>query len=490
MSRPITKLLIANRGEIAVRVARTCRDLGIASVGIAPPDDPSPHLQACDEGYLIDTGLLGVAAYLSADTVLEFAKLTGADAVHPGYGFLSERAEFAQACEAAGITWIGPSPDAIRVMGDKGASREAAIAAGVPTVPGTAALADAAQMRTEAERIGLPVMLKATAGGGGKGMRRIDDLAQLDDAIVSAQREAKAAFGDDRMLVEKLIEPARHVEIQILADTHGNVVALGERECSLQRRFQKVVEESPSTAVDDALRTRMGEAACALAKQVGYTNAGTVEFLLGPDGQFYFLEMNTRLQVEHPVTEAVMGVDLVALQLAVAQGEAIDVAELSAREPRGHAIEVRLYAENPEQGFLPASGDALLVRWPNGVRVDHALYSGGSASPHFDPMLAKIIAWAPNREHCRRKLIRALRDTAVLGFHHNLTWLIGLLETDAFVAGETFTGALPEVPLAEPPPQLWAAAANAAAPGGHAASGPAERAGNPFDELGGWRLGK
>jgi acetyl/propionyl-CoA carboxylase alpha subunit len=431
----VKTVLIANRGEVVVRVARTLRAMGLRSIGIfAPPDRGAPHTEAVDEAR-------EVTSYLDIPSILAAAK--GVDALHPGWGFLSQNPAFADACAAAGLIFVGPSAAAMRLMGDKAAARATAIQAGVPVAPGGDDLSPAA-----IEKLGLPVMLKAVAGGGGKGLRRIDDLRRIAEEVESARREAVAAFGDGRMFAEKLVAPARHVEIQLIGQ-----VAFGERDCSLQRRFQKIIEEAPG--VDAGLRAKMEEAAIRLAKAAGYANAGTVEFLLRPDGRFYFMEMNTRLQVEHPVTEAVRGVDLVRLQMEAAQGLPI------APPPplKGHAIEARLYAEDPDAGFLPMSGRVLKLAWPAGARVEHALREGLDVTPDYDPMLAKLIAHGSDREDARKRLVAALRNTVLLGVQTNQSYLLRLLESKSFIDNDLAIGRLPDVPPEELPLAAWHAAA-------------------------------
>jgi len=476
-------VLVANRGEIALRVIRACRELGIRSVAVySEADRAAPHVEAADEAYPLGPAP-AAESYLRIPKLLEVARGSGADAVHPGYGFLAESAAFARAVEAAGLVWIGPPPEAIERVGDKAQARALARRAGVPVVPGADAAdaggeasSDPEAIAAQARALGFPVLLKAAAGGGGKGMRLVRDPEALPEAIAAAQREAQGAFGDPRLLVERFLHPARHVEVQILGDAHGRVIALGERECSLQRRHQKIVEEAPSPAVSEGLRARMEEAAVRLAEAVGYRNAGTVEFLLAPDGSFYFLEVNARLQVEHPVTEAVWGVDLVQAQIRLAAGAPLPEALGGERPsgPRGHAVEARLYAEDPEAGFLPMSGELLRVEWPGGpgVRVDAGVRAGGTVSPHYDPLLAKLIAWGPDRETARRRLVRALEETIVLGVVTNRDFLLELLESPAFRDGETYTHTVEAHPpsreregpagAAELPDAFWAAAAWAA----------------------------
>jgi len=472
--RPFRKVLVANRGEIAVRVLTACRTAGVATVAVASEADVgSRHARLADELVV-----LGPApareSYLDVGRVLEAARATGADAVHPGFGFLSENAGFARAVIDAGLVWIGPPPAAIEAMGLKVASRERMKAAGVPVVPGSHDLSPEALAA-----VGLPLVVKASAGGGGKGMRVVRSAEELPSAIASCRSEAEAAFGDPTLYAERYLERPRHVEIQVFGDAHGRVVALGERECSLQRRHQKVVEESPSPAVTPALRSRMSEAAVAAAKAVGYVNAGTVEFLLAPDGSFFFLEMNTRLQVEHPVTEEAWGLDLVSLQLAVAAGEALPADLASA--PVAHAIEARVYAEDPESGFLPQVGTVLAYEEPGGpgVRVDSGIEEGSEVSVHYDPMLAKVVARGRTREEARRRLVDALGRTVILGVATNVSWLRRLLETPEFVRGDLDTSLLARLelpPPPDPPAEVLAAAAHLLAGGDAPRGGAPSRA--------------
>ena len=471
-----SKVLIANRGEVSLRVARTCREMGLRSVAVFSPQDRGAlHVEGSDEA-------VEIPSYLDGAAVVAAARKTGAGALHPGYGFLSQNAGFAQACLDAGIFWVGPSPEALRRMGDKQESRRTAEAAGVPVTPGTPALADRVAILDAVRKLGLPVMLKAVAGGGGKGIRRIENEAGLEAEIEAARREAEGAFGDGRLFVEKLIANARHVEVQVLGDGRGQVVALGERDCSLQRRFQKIVEEAPSPAVDAALRAKLEAAAVTLARAAGYANAGTVEFLLQPDGTFYFMEMNTRLQVEHPVTELVRGIDLVRLQIEVARG---DRTSLPAAAPRGHAIEARLCAEDPDAGFLPMTGKVLTLAWPDGVRIEHALREGLEIGPDYDPMLAKVIAWGADREEARRRLIDALRGMVLLGIQTNQSYLIRLLETPEFAKGQVVSGRLPAVAEERLPLEAWAAAV---AP--RTAGTSKRRIRTAWETLGRWRIGE
>jgi acetyl-CoA carboxylase, biotin carboxylase subunit len=438
------KVLVANRGEIAVRVLRALAEAEIRSAVVySEPDRASLPVLLSDEAYPIGPAPAR-ESYLRAEAIVELAREIGADAIHPGYGFLSERAEFASFCRDAGVTFIGPSPEAIAAMGSKTESRRRMIAAGVPVVPGgDRPLADLAVAQAAAEEIGYPVMIKAAAGGGGKGMRRVDAPGDLAAAYRAARSEAAASFGDDAVYLERYLVEPRHVEIQVMGDQHGRVVSLGERECSLQRRHQKVVEESPSPVVGPELRARMGEAAVRAAAAVGYTNAGTVEFLLDRDGRFYFLEMNTRLQVEHPVTELVTGIDLVAAQLRVAQGEPLG-AEFDDVRPHGHAVEVRLYAEDPFRGFAPSPGRIRLLRLPEGpgVRNDCGVYEGAEVTVHYDPMLAKLIVWAADRPRALARLGRALGELRVEGIHTTAPLHRALLADPDFLAGNLDVGML------------------------------------------------
>jgi geranyl-CoA carboxylase alpha subunit len=441
MNTPFAKILIANRGEIAVRIIRSAQALGYRTVAVySDADRHAPHVQLADEAVPIGASPPG-ESYLSVPRLLEAARRSGADALHPGYGFLSENAAFAAACREGGLVFIGPSAEAIALMGNKAAAKRRMLAAEVPCVPGyQGAAQDDATLRAEAAAIGFPLMVKAAAGGGGRGMRLVQEAAELPAALASARSEAASAFGSDELILERAILRPRHVEIQVFADRHGNVIHLGERDCSIQRRHQKVVEEAPCPVMTPELRARMGEAAVAAARAIAYEGAGTIEFLLGEDGHFYFMEMNTRLQVEHPVTELVTGQDLVAWQLMVAAGAPLPLAQ-HAVTLRGHAIEVRLYAEDPYRGFLPQTGRVLEWDPPSGVgiRVDDGLRSGLEISPYYDPMLAKIVAHGASREEARRRLLRALEDCTVLGPTTNRAFLIDCLAHAAFAAGEATT---------------------------------------------------
>ena len=492
-TRPFTKVLVANRGEIARRVFAGCRRLGLATVAVhSDPDADAPFVAEADEAVSLG-GTTAAESYLDAGKLLDAAARTGADAVHPGYGFLAENAAFARAVIDAGLVWIGPPPAAIEAMGSKVGARALMEEAGVPVVPG-AELPDGADLAAEADRVGFPLLVKASAGGGGKGMRPVASVDELEGAVEGARREAASAFGDPTVFIERLLQRPRHIEIQLLADTHGTTVSLGERECSIQRRHQKVVEEAPSPSVDEALRERLGAAAVAAAVAVGYVGAGTVEFMLDESGEFFFLEMNTRLQVEHPVTEMVLGLDLVAEQLRVAAGEPISP---RAREPEisGHAIEVRLYAEDPASGYLPQTGtlgrfevpgaEPFAVQRgegdPTDLRLDSGFESGSEVSPHYDPMLAKVIAWAPSRGEAASRLAAALRGARVHGTVTNRDLLVRILRSPEFLAGETDTGFLERdegllAPLVDPEGErLHAAAAALAAMAARRAEAPVLR---------------
>ncbi|GAO05429.1 acetyl/propionyl/methylcrotonyl-CoA carboxylase subunit alpha [Anaeromyxobacter sp. PSR-1] len=440
-TRPIEKVLVANRGEIAVRVMRTCREMRIPTVAVySEADRGALHVRKADEAVFIGPAPAR-ESYLSIERILDACRRTGADAVHPGYGFLSENAELARALDRAGIALVGPPAAAMDAMGVKTTARRNMAAAGVPVVPGSEEpFAEEAEARAFAERIGFPVMIKAAAGGGGKGMKRCDRAEDFAALWQSARREATAAFGDDRLYLEKFLEKPRHVEIQVFADQHGNCVWLGERECSVQRRQQKVIEETPSAVLDDRLREAMGEVAVRAARAVGYVGAGTVELLVDAHRNFYFLEMNTRLQVEHPVTEMVTGLDLVRMQLEVARGERILAQEQVQR--RGHAIEARVYAEDPARGFLPQPGKITYLRVPGGpgIRDDSGVYAGWVVPQWYDPMISKLVAWAPTRPQAIDRLIRALGEYVVHGIGTNLGWLAAALDHPEFRSGDYDTG--------------------------------------------------
>jgi 3-methylcrotonyl-CoA carboxylase alpha subunit len=445
------KVLIANRGEIACRVIRTCRRLGIATVAVySDADAQALHVRMADEAVQIGPAPAR-ESYLVAERIVEAARRTGAEAVHPGYGFLSERAEFAEACAKAGIVFIGPPASAIRAMGLKGAAKALMVKAGVPVVPGYHGDGQSADLLlAEAERIGWPVLIKAVAGGGGKGMRRVDSAKEFDAALAGAKREAAGAFGDDKVLIEKYLLKPRHIEVQVFADSHGNAIHLFERDCSEQRRHQKVIEEAPAPGMTAAMRAAMGKAAVAAAKAIGYVGAGTIEFIADvadglDESRFYFMEMNTRLQVEHPVTEAITGQDLVEWQLRVAAGGTLPLAQEQVTA-NGHAVEARLYAENPARDFLPSTGTLLRLRLPvaeNGLRIDSGVVEGDAVTPYYDPMIAKIIAHAPTREAALAKLAGAMEHVEIAGLQHNAGYLARILRHPAFVAGDVDTGFIP-----------------------------------------------
>jgi len=453
--RPIHKVLVANRGEIAIRVCRTLREMAIASVAIySDADREAAHVWAADEAIGIGPAAAS-QSYLNVEAVLGAAKRTGADAIHPGYGFLSESAAFAEAVTAEGLIWIGPSPEATRAMGDKVRARALAIRAGVPVLPGTeGAVADPSELRRAADAIGYPVLLKAAAGGGGKGMRRVDQPDQFEQAVRLTQGEAKNAFGDDRLYLERWLEKPRHIEVQIFGDAHGSVIALGERDCSVQRRHQKVVEESPSPALTAVKRRELWDLGVKVARAGGYTNAGTAEFLMDVQGRFYFLEMNARLQVEHPVTEMVLGADLVREQIRVAQGEALSWTQEQV-DPRGAAIEFRIYAEDPSAGFLPQAGRIQRLELPAGpgVRVDFGVREGGEVPFHYDPLIGKIIVSGATRAEAVARARRALGECRIEGTPTTLPFHLWLLEQAAFVEGTYDTSYLAtHFREIEPPP--------------------------------------
>jgi acetyl-CoA carboxylase biotin carboxylase subunit len=464
----LRKILIANRGEIAVRIARACRELGIASVAVYSEADRSAlHVRMADEAWPIGPAP-SRESYLRIDRILEAARRSGAEAIHPGYGFLAENAEFARACEEAGLVFIGPRSETIALMGEKTSARRLAVEAGVPVVPGTLEpIEDLAAIRREAARIGFPVMLKAAAGGGGKGLRLVEDADALPGAAERARSEALSAFGDGRLYLEKALLRPRHIEIQILADHHGHAVHLFERECSIQRRHQKVIEESPSPFVTPELRARMGALAVALVQRAGYRNAGTLEFLVDQDRNPYFLEMNTRLQVEHPVTEMVTGLDIVKLQIQVAQGEPLPFHQDDLRQG-GHAVECRVYAEDAERGFLPSPGRIVALRPPAGpgVRDDSGVFEGFIVPIHYDPLISKLVTWGADRTEALDRMRRAVAEYTVLGIRTTLPFFGRVLRDPDFVAGDFDTGfvarflARPAVP---PPDEVCEAAVIAAA---------------------------
>ncbi|MBT2519232.1 ATP-grasp domain-containing protein [Streptomyces sp. ISL-90] len=465
--RPFERVLVANRGEIAVRVIRTLHRLGIRAIAVySDADADAPHVRIADEAVRIGPAPAALS-YLDPERIVAAAVATGAEAVHPGYGFLSEHAGFARACRAAGIVFVGPGDEALEVMGDKISAKRHVAASGVPIVPGVAdSELDDAALLAAGEAVGFPLLVKPSAGGGGKGMQVARDAADLAAAIPAARRVAIAAFGDDTLLLERLIERPRHIEVQVLADAAGAVIHLGERECSLQRRHQKVIEEAPSALLDETTRSRIGASACDAARSVGYLGAGTVEFLVSdaaPD-EFFFIEMNTRLQVEHPVTELVTGVDLVEQQLRIAAGEPLALAQHEVRLT-GHAIEARLYAESPHRGFLPSTGEVLVWREPegDGIRVDAAVRAGQEVTAHYDPMLAKVIAHGADRAQAIERLDHALADTVVLGVDTNIGFLRRLLAEPAVREGHLDTGLIdrmPEASLSDPSHALLEPAAS------------------------------
>ncbi|MBL8112034.1 MAG: ATP-grasp domain-containing protein [Acidobacteria bacterium] len=434
------KLLIANRGEIAVRIMRACRDLGLETVAVFSEADRSAlHVRHAD--YAIAVGPPPAReSYLVPERLLAAARATGARYVHPGFGFLSENADFAKAVIDAGLVWVGPDPSSIAAMGSKTESRKRMIEAGVPVVPGmTTPAKDAEEIRAFGRANGFPLLLKAAAGGGGKGMRVVREESEVDAAFERTSSEARSFFADEAVYAELYVEDPRHIEIQVLGDRTGRIVSLGERECSLQRRHQKVVEECPSAAVSPGLRARMGEVAVAAARAVNYVSAGTVEFLLAKDGRFFFLEMNTRIQVEHPVTEMVYGVDLVVEMIRIAQGKPISFSEVP--EPRGHAIECRVYAEDPANGFAPSPGVIETLRWASGpgIRLDAGIEEGDRVPLDYDPMLAKLLAWGPDREVARRRMLRALAETRIEGIETSIAFYQTLLSEPAFVSNDLST---------------------------------------------------
>ena len=442
------KILIANRGEIAVRVIRACREMGIATVAVySEVDRAALHVRKADEAYLVGPAP-AAESYLRIDKILEVTRLSGAEAIHPGYGFLSENARFAQACADAGVKFIGPTPQAMEMMGSKTRARQQMEKAGIPFVPGTSrGIASAEEGEEVAERIGYPVMLKAAAGGGGKGMRLVHTREELRTALESARSEAQRSFGDSEVYIEKAIVNPRHIEMQVLADEHGNTVWLGERECSIQRRHQKVLEEAPSPIVDADMRRRMGEVAVRVAEAAKYTNAGTIEFLVDQGKNFYFLEMNTRLQVEHPVTELTTGLDLVHLQIRIAAGEKLPFVQ-SEVEIRGHAIECRIYAEDPDNNYFPSPGRITMLLQPSGpgIRRDSGMYEGWSVPIDYDPLLAKLIGYGSDREQAIMRLERALSEYFVAGIKTNISLFKRILRDADFRAGKLDTGYLDRLP--------------------------------------------
>jgi len=458
------KILIANRGEIALRVIRTCQEMGFKTVAVyADTDHLSPHVQAADQAVHIGEPEPELS-YLNKDVIISAALKTNADAIHPGYGFLAENAAFAHACAKAGIVFIGPSPQTIKDLGNKTTARTIMENAGIPVIPGMlSGSLNSSSIAAQADKMGFPVLIKAVAGGGGKGMRLAVDKSQTKEMCIAAMSEAHKAFGDGTIYLEKLIEQTRHVEFQILADQHGHIIHLGERECSIQRRYQKIVEETPSPALDSVLRQRMGETAVAAARAAGYTNAGTVEFLLDQNENFYFLEMNTRLQVEHPITEMTTGIDLVRQQIMIAAGEPLTLQQNDIK-PHGHALECRIYAEDPSHNFLPCPGRLIVHREPTGpgVRNDCGVYQGGIVPLEYDPIISKLITWGENREATRKRMLRALKEYAVLGVKTTIPFLLDVLEHPAFIDGKTCTNFISSYfPSWSPPAQIHPAAITA-----------------------------
>jgi acetyl/propionyl-CoA carboxylase alpha subunit len=492
----IKRVLIANRGEIAVRIAKTLKWMGIEACAVySTVDADAPHVLAADRAMC-----LGEAAakdsYLNQEKILNAAEQLGCDSVHPGYGFLSENASFATACRERGLLFIGPSPHAIHAMGDKGEARRIAALAGVSPVPGFDQSQDDGDLRKAAAEIGFPLLVKAAKGGGGKGMRVVRTAADLSESVAAARREAMAAFGDPAVILERQVFPARHIEVQLLADRHGQVAFLMERECSLQRRHQKVIEECPSAAVTTAVRGKLRDAATALARAVSYEGAGTIEFLMEEDGRFWFLEMNTRLQVEHAVTEMVINEDLVAWQIRIAEGEAMDERLLSP-VPRGHAIEARVYAEDPDRQFLPSSGRIHALRIPSGpgIRVDCGVREGQEVTPFYDPMLMKVIAHGRDREEAGHRLGMALRELVVLGPATNHGWLREILVSDDFKAHRTYTHTLEVAwkagssnPIPDEVFSLYAAATESSRASGGAGTVAGQKPSSSFEDLGPFRL--
>lgn len=493
-----SRILIANRGEIAVRIAHTCRELGIEVVAVySDADADAPHVLAADEAVHIGPAPSS-ESYLNSQAIVAAALRTRAQAVHPGYGFLAESAHFARAVRDAGLTFIGPEPEVIEAMGDKVRARRIAAEAGVPCVPGNECPgAGLPELEAAAVEIGLPVLVKAAAGGGGKGMRVVRQPEDLRRELEAAAREAKAAFGDGRLFLERYLDRPRHIEVQVVGDKRGSLVHLGERECSLQRRHQKIVEEAPSPAVDSRLRDRITAAATRVARAIGYTNAGTIELLVVPPDEIYFLEMNTRLQVEHPVTEWVWGVDLVRAQILVAAGETLPWAQHDL-SPRGHAVECRIYAEDPTRNFFPSPGEILLLKEPRGpgVRVDSGVADGFQVPVQYDPLLAKLSTWDETRAGALDRAVRALRDYVILGPTTNIPFLIDLLEREEVRTGAIDTGLVERLLPWQPPAtgldQALAAALvlELQAGGLHErAAGEGKTVATPWDTLGPWRAG-
>jgi acetyl/propionyl-CoA carboxylase alpha subunit len=478
------KVLVANRGEIACRILRTLGEMSIPSVAVfTEPDRDAPHVHLADEAEPLGAP----ERYLSPEALIGAASKSGATAIHPGYGFLSQSASFARACGAAGLVFIGPTPESMESLGDKRGSRATAERLGIPVIPGARAVDQLSTAEEAAEKLGYPVLLKAAGGGGGRGMRLVRDRGELKEAHEAARRESKASFADDRLILEKFISPARHVEVQVLGNGR-EAVSLGERECSLQRRYQKVIEEAPAPRIGTETRRVMEDAAVRLAREAGYRSAGTVEFLVAADGSFHFLEVNTRLQVEHPVTELITGIDIVRAQVEIAQGGSLPVPVA----PRGHAIEARLNAEDPYRGFLPQSGPLRMLQLPQRpcVRIDAGIREGQLVTTHYDSLLAKIIAWGADREQARRRLVDTLRELSILGIATNQTFLVQVLESEPFITGETTTTTLESRVWPEPPVpvEIVSAARNWMA--SYAVSpGVRSPLASPWESLGGFRVG-
>ncbi|HHS14497.1 MAG TPA: acetyl-CoA carboxylase biotin carboxylase subunit [bacterium] len=491
------KILIANRGEIAVRIIRACREMNIRTVAVCSEADRSAlHVLMADEAVCVG-GPAPLDSYLNMERILEAAGISGAEAIHPGYGFLAENHRFAARCGKQGLVFIGPGPDAMKLVGDKVASRKTLSRIDVPVIPGMkAAGASLKEFEESAKEIGYPVMVKASAGGGGKGMRVARHPAELRLSVEAGMREAKAAFGDESVYLEKCIERPRHIEFQVLADHHGNAVHVFERECSIQRRHQKIIEESPSPFMDEELRRRMGDAAVAVVRETGYTNAGTVEFLVDENRKFYFLEVNARIQVEHPVTEMVTGTDLVKWQIRIASGERLTLKQKDLRQ-RGHALECRIYAEDPANGFLPCLGKIHFMKNPEGpgVRVDSGIYSGYEVTRYYDPILAKLIVWGEQRSTACSRMVQALSDYVILGIQTTIPYLMDVLTHPDFLSGKTYTDFIQKnMPDWTAKKDFLVEALAAASIQDVLASktpaGPVKRAGvSPWQTLGAWRLG-
>lgn len=491
------RILIANRGEIAIRVARACRELGIAAVGVfSSVDSQSQHLRFMDDAVWIGDSP-PQQSYLNITRIIDAAQSTGCDAIHPGYGFLAENANFARACEDAGITFIGPRSDALSLVGDKIASRITVKKVKVPIIPGMECRSGTLDdFRTMAETIGYPVIVKASLGGGGKGMRIIRSDAELAACVAAGQREAQSAFGDATVYLEKYIEKPRHIEFQVLRDHHGNIIHLCERECSIQRRHQKIIEETPSPVLDDGLRYEMGEAAKKVITAAEYTNAGTVEFLLDRERNFYFLEVNARVQVEHPITEMVTGVDIVRQQIMIAANGKITLSQSDVRQ-YGHALEARIYAEDPHQQFLPSPGKILFLDEPHGpgIRVDSGIYSGWDVPPHYDPILSKLITWAEDRDLCMARMAQALGHYTILGIKTNIDFLSRIITTAAFRNGDYHTHFIDDheerlLPKHEHRAEALVSAALVSMTRSHARvdAGSGGVSTSPWQEIGGWEL--